>query len=115
MPDLNCDAQDLLLEVVDFKQEVPDLRSDGIPPPNLTAGYKTPPWNGPTEAKQRKVAVSMAVVIYERRRRLRFVDVAVDVVMCLREFARWTSLPPGGTTKTHDRKMHDHHHHHRHF
>jgi len=105
VPDLNCDVQDLLLEVVDFKQEMP---------PNLTAGYKTPPWNVRTEAKQRKVAVSMAVVIYERRRRLRFVDVAVDVVMCLREFARWTSLPPGGTTKTHDRKMHDHHHHHHH-
>jgi len=35
--------QDLLLEseVVDLKQEVPDLRSGGtgIPPPNLTAGH----------------------------------------------------------------------------
>ena len=33
VPDLNCEVQDLLLEVglVDFKQEVPDLRSAGIP------------------------------------------------------------------------------------
>jgi len=31
MPDLNCGVQDLLLEVVGLKQEVPDLRSDGIP------------------------------------------------------------------------------------
>jgi len=30
--DLNCEVQDLLLEVVDFKQEVPDLRSGGIHP-----------------------------------------------------------------------------------
>ena len=32
MPDLNCEVQDLLLEVVHLKQEVPDLRSGGIPP-----------------------------------------------------------------------------------
>ena len=32
VPDLNCRVQDLLLEVVNFKQEVPDLRSGGIPP-----------------------------------------------------------------------------------
>jgi len=33
VPDLNCEVQDLflLLEVVDLKQEVPDLRSGGIP------------------------------------------------------------------------------------
>ena len=31
MPDLNCEVRDLLLEVVGLKQEVPDLRSDGIP------------------------------------------------------------------------------------
>jgi len=30
--DLNCEVQDLLLEGVDLKQEVPDLRSGGIPP-----------------------------------------------------------------------------------
>jgi len=30
VPDLNFGVQDLLLEVVDLKQEVPDLRSDGI-------------------------------------------------------------------------------------
>ena len=35
VPDLNCEVQDLLLEVVNLKQEVPDLRSGGIPP-NLT-------------------------------------------------------------------------------
>ena len=32
VPDLNCEVQDLLLVVVDLKQEVPDLRSGGIPP-----------------------------------------------------------------------------------
>jgi len=31
VPDLNCDVQDPLLEV-DLEEEVPDLRSDGIPP-----------------------------------------------------------------------------------
>ena len=36
MPDLNCEVQDVLLEIVDLKQEVPDLRSGGFPPPNLT-------------------------------------------------------------------------------
>jgi len=35
MPHLNCEVQDLLFEVVDLKQEVPDLRSGGIRP-NLT-------------------------------------------------------------------------------
>jgi len=38
VPDLKCEAQDLLLEVVDLKQEVPDLRSGGIPL-NLTPAY----------------------------------------------------------------------------
>jgi len=33
VPDLNCGVQDLLLEVVDLKQVVPDPRSSGIPPP----------------------------------------------------------------------------------
>ena len=33
VPDLNCEVQDVLLEVVNLKQEVPDLRSDGIPAP----------------------------------------------------------------------------------
>jgi len=37
VPDLNCEVQDLLLEVVDIKQEVPDLRSGGTPSPDLTA------------------------------------------------------------------------------
>ena len=32
VPDLNCEVHDLLLEVVDLKQEVPHLRSGGIPP-----------------------------------------------------------------------------------
>jgi len=35
VPDLNCEIHDLLLDVVDLKQEVPDLRSRGIPA-NLT-------------------------------------------------------------------------------
>jgi len=42
VPDLNCEVQDLLLEVVDFEQEVPDLGSGGIPRPprpNLTPGF----------------------------------------------------------------------------
>jgi len=38
VPDLNREVQDLLLEVVHLKQEVPDLRSGEIPPPNLTPG-----------------------------------------------------------------------------
>ena len=38
VPDLNCDVQDILLEVVYLKQEVPDLRFGGTPPPNLTPG-----------------------------------------------------------------------------
>ena len=40
--DVNCELQDLLLEVVDLIQEVPDLRSGGIPRPNLTHAYDTP-------------------------------------------------------------------------
>jgi len=35
VPDLYCEVQDQLLEVVDLKQEVPDLRSGEIPH-NLT-------------------------------------------------------------------------------
>ena len=31
VPDLNCGVQDLLLEVVNLKREVPDLRSGGMP------------------------------------------------------------------------------------
>ena len=38
VPDLNCGVQDLLLKVVDLKQEVPDLRSAGIPPQQRAAG-----------------------------------------------------------------------------
>ena len=38
VPDLNCEIQDPLLEVVVLKYEVPDLRSGGIPPCNLTPG-----------------------------------------------------------------------------
>ena len=34
-PNLNREVQGLLLEVVDLKQEVPDLRSDGIPCPQF--------------------------------------------------------------------------------
>jgi len=41
MPDLNCEVQDVLLEIVDLKQEVPDLRSGGSPPPNLTPAVTT--------------------------------------------------------------------------
>jgi len=33
VPDLSCEVQALLLEVVDIKQEVQDLRSGGIPTP----------------------------------------------------------------------------------
>jgi len=32
VPDLNCEVQDLLLEIVDLEQQVPDLRSGGILP-----------------------------------------------------------------------------------
>jgi len=31
VPDLNFEVQELLLEAVDLKQEVPDLRCGGIP------------------------------------------------------------------------------------
>jgi len=37
VPGLNCGVQELLLEVVDLKKEVPDLRSGRIRP-NLTPG-----------------------------------------------------------------------------
>jgi len=35
VPDLSCEVQALLLEVVDIKQEVQDLRSGGIPTPQF--------------------------------------------------------------------------------
>jgi len=35
VPDLNCKLQDRLLDVVYLRQQVPDLRSDGIPPPDM--------------------------------------------------------------------------------
>ena len=37
VPDLNSEVQDLVLEAVDLKEEVPDLRSGGIPHPNFTS------------------------------------------------------------------------------
>jgi len=40
VPNLNCGVHDLLLEVVDLKQEMPDLRSSGIPH-NLTFESRT--------------------------------------------------------------------------
>ena len=43
VPDLKCEVPDLLLEVVGLKQEVPDLRSGGIPL-NLTPGYHSHKW-----------------------------------------------------------------------
>jgi len=39
VPDLNCELQDRLLDVVDLRQQVPDLRSDGIPPPDMELGH----------------------------------------------------------------------------
>ena len=39
VPDLNCEEQDLLLDVVDLKQKLPDLRSGGIPH-NLTSEHQ---------------------------------------------------------------------------
>ena len=39
VPDLNCEVQNLLLEVMDLNQGVPDLRYSGIPPI-----YPLPPW-----------------------------------------------------------------------
>ena len=38
VPGLNCGVQELLLEVVDLKKEVPDLRSGGIPQRNPSVG-----------------------------------------------------------------------------
>jgi len=38
LPGFNCEVQDLLLDEVDLNQEVPDLRSGGIPH-NLTPGH----------------------------------------------------------------------------
>ena len=43
VPDLKCVVHDLLLEVVDLKQEMPDLRSGGNSSPrNLTPGSPPP-------------------------------------------------------------------------
>ena len=39
VPDLNCELQDRLLDVVDLRQQVQDLRSDGIPPPDMELGH----------------------------------------------------------------------------
>jgi len=44
VPDLNCEVQDLLLEVVDLKQEMPGLRSGGILPNLIPAFF---PHGGP--------------------------------------------------------------------
>jgi len=41
VPDLNSEVQDLLLEVVDLEQDVPNLRSGGIPH-NLTPAQMNP-------------------------------------------------------------------------
>ena len=40
VPDLKCELQDLFLEIVDLKREVPDLTSGGIPL-NLTPARET--------------------------------------------------------------------------
>jgi len=44
VPDLNCQVQDLLLEVqyalLNLKQQVPGLRSGGIPPPQFNSWDK---------------------------------------------------------------------------
>ena len=43
VPDLKCEVHDLFLEVVDLKQEMPDLRSGGNSPHrNLTPGSPPP-------------------------------------------------------------------------
>jgi len=53
VPDLNCEVQGLLSEVVDLKQEVPDLRSGGIRP-NLTAAnaYQRGVFSGTMQQQQ---------------------------------------------------------------
>ena len=59
VPDLNCEAQDLLLEAVDPKQELPDLRSGGIPPPNITPGrqqVKSRPYRQATQIRNMPLA-----------------------------------------------------------
>jgi len=52
VPDLNCGVQDLLLKVVDLKQEVPDLRSAGIPPSAACGGFAAV---GPTGRRYRSI------------------------------------------------------------
>lgn len=44
VPDLSCEVH-LLLEVVDLVEEVPGLRSSGIPPPNLVPADDVKPMN----------------------------------------------------------------------
>ena len=57
VPDLNREGQDLLLEVVDLKREVSDLRSCGIRP-NLTRSYVPSP----------RLRVSLTPSAWQRRR-----------------------------------------------
>jgi len=44
VPDLNSEVQDLLLQVVDLEQEVPDLRSGGIPQFNRCLSVQHTGW-----------------------------------------------------------------------
>ena len=54
VPDLNCEVQDRLLEVVDLKQEVPDLRSGVIPLPQFN------PW--PSQTSLSGQPAQMAII-----------------------------------------------------
>jgi len=60
VPDLNCGVQDLLLEVVDLKQEVPDLRSGGIP-------RQFDPCARPVAASLRAVCLSVCLSVTAQR------------------------------------------------
>jgi len=57
VPDLNCEVQDLLIEAVDLKRKVSDLRSCGIRP-NLTGSYVPSP----------RLRVSVTLSAWQRRR-----------------------------------------------
>ena len=61
VPDLNCEVEDLLLEVVDLEQKVPDLRSGGTPQLN--------PWSDQTG--DRKLLKSESVLIKTSDRKLK--------------------------------------------
>jgi len=79
VPYLNCEVQDLLLEVVDLKQEVPDLRSGGIPH-NLTPAcvIHMVPWVSRVYTQRRLHNFVMVQLLYNS---------CAQIIHCIRQVA----------------------------